>query len=74
MFTLGLQHDGRRVFVEVIDDNPRFPMTSPVISSSGLSGRGLSIVDKLSVEWGVRALPEGKAVWAALDLVPVDQG
>jgi anti-sigma regulatory factor (Ser/Thr protein kinase) len=42
------------------------------IDPSAESGRGLTIVDKLSDAWGVSQLPEGKCVWFELRLKRVD--
>jgi anti-sigma regulatory factor (Ser/Thr protein kinase) len=47
--------------------------TAPMInqpSANALGGRGLGIVDRLSVRWGVHARPDGTetTVWAALPL------
>ena len=38
----------------------------------GVDGRGLRIVAMLAARWGVEAVPEGKLVWADLDLPGAD--
>ena len=58
-----------RLVVEVVDNDPDLP--HPVLPDEDLratSGRGLRIVSAISTDWGVRAAPEGKAVWFALAL------
>jgi anti-sigma regulatory factor (Ser/Thr protein kinase) len=53
------------VRVEVRDGSPRQPVSSraePEIAT----GRGLAIVDALSVAWGVQPDSQGKVVWAEL--------
>ena len=66
-FTVTLRRYGQRVSVEVADDNPRMPTVPPVVPASALSGRGLTIVDQMSVGWGVLPSETGKIVWAELD-------
>jgi hypothetical protein len=51
--------------VEVTDGDPTEPLLPPP-SLARPGGHGLMIVDELAVEWGVRALPDGKTVWAVL--------
>lgn len=57
--------DGR-VAVEVRDTGAGRPRTGPVADDAE-RGRGLRLVDALAERWGVRPLPQGKAVWAVLD-------
>jgi anti-sigma regulatory factor (Ser/Thr protein kinase) len=66
-FTLSLKREGRRVVITVADDNSTLPMVLPVASAYALNGRGLGIVARLSVDWGVRTRPGGKVVWAQVD-------
>ena len=53
---------GRRVRVEVADDDSRHPQRAPRDEDS-LSGRGLALVEALAVCWGVRDDRYGKTVW-----------
>ena len=54
--------DGRRVRVEVADDNSRHPRrTQP--DPDALDGRGLALMDSLAWRWGVRDDRYGKTVW-----------
>lgn len=63
----------RRVRVAVVDLSAELP--SPQRCGGDVeSGRGLTIVDALSVQWGVDPLPWGKRVWAELEACPVDGG
>lgn len=54
--------------LEVVDGDPRLP-TPPKVHRPGLpGGHGLLIVEKLSDRWGVIPGPDGKTVWAEVDL------
>jgi anti-sigma regulatory factor (Ser/Thr protein kinase) len=58
-----------KLIVEVEDSDPELrhpavPTTDPLATS----GRGLQIVSAVSVDWGVRSVPNGKVVWFALAL------
>ena len=65
LFIVLLHRDDYRVVVEVADLNPREPVMTSA-SPAALSGRGLMIVDRLSMKWGVRR--NGfKVVWAMID-------
>jgi anti-sigma regulatory factor (Ser/Thr protein kinase) len=70
-FVVRVQHDPRRVRVEVTDYGDGMPTQRvPPISDPG--GRGLRIVRELSDAFGVRPLadPPGKTVWFFVNLVP----
>lgn len=55
----------RTVRVEVTDRNPQVPVVrSPAPTDVG--GRGMRIVDELSLRWGVEARRTGKSVWFEL--------
>jgi len=64
-FTVEVSLDGSRVRVEVSDFNPRLPVAA-VVPEMALSGRGLMMVARLSISWGVRA-GDGKTVWAEME-------
>ncbi|MFJ6573673.1 ATP-binding protein [Streptomyces sp. NPDC091292] len=69
-----VRHTGARVFglrmlrrrgwmrVEVRDPSRGLPCLMPV-HELDISGRGLTLVDKLSDRWGVDLLPRGKTTW-----------
>ncbi|EYT83786.1 regulatory protein [Streptomyces sp. Tu 6176] len=69
-----VRHTGARVFglrvgrrtgrirVEVRDPSRGLPCLMPV-QDLDVSGRGLTLVDKLSDRWGVDLLPRGKTTW-----------
>lgn len=59
---ISLTVDGRRVRVEVADDNSRHPQVVEQ-DQEALDGRGINIVDALAVRWGVADDPYGKTVW-----------
>lgn len=56
----------RALSVEIRDENPSL-VRSQVVAELAESGRGLQIVEALSLTWGVRPAPGGKAVWFSLD-------
>jgi hypothetical protein len=70
---LGLASDKERVLVTVWDGNSK-PVNTPVISTDELpdleteGGRGLFLVESLSVDWGVHWLENasGKVVWSVV--------
>ena len=63
--SLELQADEHRVTVAVADGSPGRPTPRrPADDAEG--GRGLSMIDLLAAEMGVRPSPPGKTVWAAL--------
>ncbi len=51
-----------RVHVEVTDQDPD-EARALALTSDGTSGRGLAIVESLSMGWGTALLPAGKVVW-----------
>ncbi len=53
--------------VEVTDDDPRLPVRRPH-STTATTGRGLRILDDLTVRWGTRPTSDGKVVWFQFDL------
>jgi two-component sensor histidine kinase len=61
---LSVSVEDSAVLVEVVDGQadgqPR------VVEAGEHGGRGLAIVDALSVEWGVEHFDDGKRVWARL--------
>jgi anti-sigma regulatory factor (Ser/Thr protein kinase) len=65
-FTVRVEPHPDTVRVVVEDGSPRRPIASDA-APAATSGRGLAIVDALTLEWGVQPAPEGKAVWAELD-------
>lgn len=54
--------NGQGVRVEVADDVPMLSPASTTVNEHG--GRGLALVAKLSMSWGVDIHPDGKTVWA----------
>jgi anti-sigma regulatory factor (Ser/Thr protein kinase) len=47
----------------VSDSSPHMPVVKPVSGSSGESGRGLQLIDRLAEKWGVEVGHPGKTVW-----------
>ena len=59
--------------VTVRDDNPQLPAIgeNPNLDDPGLdaeSGRGLLIVSKTAIRWGIEAGDGGKAIWFELEV------
>lgn len=66
-FSLTLMREGHSVLVSVQDSSPRLPQVVAT-DTTRLRGRGLAIVERLSVGWGVDvAADRSKAVWARFD-------
>lgn len=66
-FTVSLKREGRRVVISVADANCTLPRALPVVSAYALSGRGLGIVARLSVDWGIATRRAGKVIWAQVE-------
>ena len=59
----------RTVRVEIGDESPRMPvMRTP--QPTDIGGRGMRIVDDLSLRWGIEARRTGKSVWFELPRRP----
>ncbi|MET9290923.1 ATP-binding protein [Streptomyces sp. NPDC003077] len=56
----------RRVRIAVVDKDPVLPVLRD-IRPDDTNGRGLRMVDALSVRWGVDVLRWGKRVWSELE-------
>ena len=66
MLTIEMHDDGNEVILDVSDDAGGWPIQKHA-EPTDVSGRGLQIVDAVSLEWGVEEVPgAGKRVWAAL--------
>lgn len=59
---LVIRYDGRRLLTEVFDGDPRLPV--PPDEPGDVGGRGLFLVDRLSLRWGSETVGVGKRVWA----------
>ncbi|MCH0538029.1 ATP-binding protein [Streptomyces sp. MUM 203J] len=62
VFGLRMRRARGRIRIEVRDPSRGLPCLMPV-RDLDVSGRGLYLVDKLSVRWGVDLLPRGKNTW-----------
>jgi hypothetical protein len=51
-----------------VRDRDTRPPALRLLTVDQLGGRGLMLVDALSVGWGVLPANDGKAVWAVLDV------
>ncbi|MER7841647.1 ATP-binding protein [Streptomyces sp. NPDC096040] len=58
--------DGGKVQVAVVDMSRTMPVLLPP-TEDAVDGRGLAIIDAVSVQWGTDLLPWGKRVWADLE-------
>jgi anti-sigma regulatory factor (Ser/Thr protein kinase) len=54
--------------IEVYDDGPGVPVERRA-RSADVGGRGLRIVDSLSMSWGTIPRPAGKCVWSELSIL-----
>lgn len=71
-FELSVVRQGDGVRIEVSDLDP----TTPSVKGYGAqasTGRGLRLVSLLSDDWGVRAGPDGKTVWAEMQDGPIPE-
>jgi anti-sigma regulatory factor (Ser/Thr protein kinase) len=67
-FTVALEQVGRSVLLTVSDGSPALPVRRAK-DLFGAGGRGLTIVDLVSRDWGVTRRPgEGKSVWVSFAL------
>lgn len=56
------------VDLRLSDGNRRRPVRRRAVGDPLSSGRGLGLVDVLSVDWGIEVGPSGKTVWARLSV------
>jgi two-component sensor histidine kinase len=65
-FIVQLRRSRSNVRVEVVDDstNAPTPTNAPQFATSG---RGLSLVEAVSQQWGFDRIDHGKSVWAEFD-------
>lgn len=65
LFICGLSYNGGRPVLEMWDES--FEMPRELIPDYlAETGRGIHIINSLSVQWGVRRAVSGKCVWAVL--------
>ena len=64
---LDVKGNEQRLTVAVTDGGGGRPVQT-VVDPLAESGRGLTIVDQLADDWGVRDLPQGKCVWFELEI------
>ncbi len=65
--TLTVSRQADLLTVEVADDDPTQPVRRPH-SATATTGRGLRILDDLTVRWGTRLTAGGKVVWFEFNL------
>lgn len=68
-FTVSLQCADQRVSIEVEDSSSKKPVLR-VGPPDALQGRGLLLVDAISLTWGTRETADGKIVWAEVGTDP----
>lgn len=61
--TVKISFHDRVLTLEVRDGSPKLPMSSR-FNPTAATGKGLVLVEALATEWGVRAEPTGKTIWA----------
>ncbi|WP_167582757.1 ATP-binding protein [Kineococcus rubinsiae] len=64
---LCVEIDAQFLRLAVSDASPEQPRRRAAPPEAG-GGRGLLLLEELSREWGVRKVPEGKAVWCLIPL------
>jgi anti-sigma regulatory factor (Ser/Thr protein kinase) len=72
-FTVTVEGRDGSVLVTVRDGSATYP-SQPTVELFTPHGRGLRIVDGLSLDWGVSPAVGGKSVWAALAEGPAGVG
>ena len=65
-FTVSLARHDHGVSVRVFDQDAAIPVLCQPESTDGVGGRGLLIVSRIAVDWGVEPTGRGKIVWADL--------
>lgn len=65
LITLTISRKDGGMLVEVYDESPKQPLVRPVDPTSA-RGRGMQLVQALSVRWGTMPDGRGKVVWAEL--------
>lgn len=65
-YAVGLHEAGGTVLVSVRDVSAQPPVKRH-LATTAARGRGLPIVEQMSVEWGVEPIDDGKVVWARLE-------
>ena len=65
--TVRLARDGGHLLVAVQDTNPTVPEFRGPVAPTAYGGRGLLLIDSVSVRWGTLPFRGGKVVWAVLD-------
>ncbi|MFD9706237.1 ATP-binding protein [Lentzea sp. NPDC059081] len=66
LITLTVRRAAGGMLLEVHDESPKQPVLRPVDPGSA-RGRGMQLVQALSVGWGTKPDDDGKVVWAQLE-------
>jgi hypothetical protein len=69
LICLNLRVAASALRITVHDDAAALPSQRQA-TSADVHGRGLAIIDSLCMEWGVTVAPDGKRVWADVELPP----
>lgn len=67
-YTFAIQARGRYLHLSVRDGSPTVPVRIGAEPPSGTGGRGLLLIEALSIAWGVVPGEDRKIVWATLPL------
>lgn len=66
---------GGRTRLEVTDPDPRaLPVLRVAVGADEESGRGLALIDALTLRWGVAQRPGHRTVWCELGAGPSEGG
>jgi anti-anti-sigma regulatory factor len=63
--SLGVEHNGRRLWLRVRDGSTTVPRRRPA-ALDGVGTHGIDVVEHVAAGWGVTPYPGGKTVWAWL--------
>ncbi len=64
-FSVAVELRAQEVWIGVHDSSPRLPQRREA-GPAATGGRGLELIEALSVSWGTTPEPEGKTVWAVV--------
>jgi anti-sigma regulatory factor (Ser/Thr protein kinase) len=68
-FNVWLSLDGQILRLSVTDGSPRVPSLKRH-SDQATTGRGMTVVEAFSDQWGVEKVPTGKTVWCTFTSIP----
>ena len=64
-FRVSVRRNDATITIAVHDVSPSLPIRRDPVTHE-MNGRGVAMVERISVDWGTDQLPDGKVVWAEL--------